>query len=180
MENNVPIKNETLAKKLYTYANVISLVVLILVSLMRRVKYNVGIDFSFLPPVHAVLNTLVAICLLVALSKIKAKDVLGHRKFINLAMVGSALFLTCYVIYHFTTEETKYCGEGSIRYLYFFLLITHIVLAAVSLPLILRLYIKGYTGLIEEHRRMAKWVYPIWLYVALSGPICYLLLAKCY
>lgn len=175
-----PQRNEDLAKKLNIAAYVISAVVLILVGVMRRVKIDLGIDFSFLPPIHALLNTLAAISLIVALVFIKQKNIDAHRKAIYAAMLFSFLFLLCYVLYHFTTEETKYCGEGSMRTVYFILLISHIVLAGISLPFILLTFIKGYTGMVAEHRKMAKWVYPIWLYVAITGPICYFLLAPCY
>lgn len=177
---NYPPRNEALAKKLNVYAYVISAAVLALVGVMRRVKIDLGIEFSFLPPVHAVLNTLAAISLVAAVLYIKKGNVEMHRKSIYAAMTFSFLFLLCYVLYHFTTEETKYCGEGTMRSIYFFILITHIVLAGLSLPFILLTFIKGYAGLVQEHKKMTKWVYPIWLYVAVTGPICYLLLAPCY
>jgi putative membrane protein len=173
-------RNVVLAKKLDRIAYIISGIVLILVGMMRRYKIDLGIDFSFLPPVHALLNTGVAIFLVLAILRIKKKDVEGHKKAIYMAMTCSALFLTCYVLYHFTTAETKYCGEGLMRSIYFVLLITHIVLAAVSLPFILRAFIRGYCGLIEEHRKIVKWIFPIWLYVAVTGPLCYLMLYPCY
>ncbi|MFM2392655.1 MAG: hypothetical protein RLZZ546_632 [Bacteroidota bacterium] len=174
------IRNEALAKRLNVWAYVLSAVVLALVGVMRRVKIDLGVDFSFLPPIHAILNTGAAISLLVALYFIKQNKVEMHRKAIYMAMMFSALFLVCYVLYHFTTEETKYCMEGTMRSIYFIVLISHIVLAGVSLPFILLTFIKGYCGLKEEHRRMAKWVYPIWLYVALTGPLCYIMLYPCY
>lgn len=175
-----PKRNETLAKKLNIAAYIISAAVLALVGVMRRVKIDVGVDFSFLPPIHALLNSLAAISLIAAFLYIKRGEVEMHRKFVYAAMTFSFLFLLCYVLYHFTTEETKYCGEGNMRTIYFFFLITHIVLAAISLPFILLTFIKGYTGMVAEHKKMARWVFPIWLYVAVTGPICYFLLAPCY
>jgi putative membrane protein len=180
MENKLPLANPSLLKKLNILSVILSIVVLLLVGLMRRVKIDLGIDFSFLPPFIAICNTLVAIFLVIAVLKIKKKDVDGHRKFIFAAMSFSALFLVCYVLYHFTTPETKYCGEGTVRTVYFFLLLTHIVLAAISLPFILITFSRGYTYHIESHRRIARWVYPVWLYVAFTGPICYLMLRNCY
>jgi putative membrane protein len=176
MEGNIEV-----AKKLNKIAIVITVVVLSLVFFMRsEYKLDLGMDFNFLPPVSATLNTLVAICLLIALYFIKQKNISAHQRSINLAMFLSFLFLISYVLYHFTTIETKYCGEGSIRIIYFLLLISHIILAAVSFPLILFAYIKGYTGQVAKHRKMVKWVYPLWLYVAISGPLCYLMLMPCY
>lgn len=176
------MENIKLAKRLNILAGVVTIVVLLLVGMMRRpeFKINTDIDFSFLPPFHASLNALVAVVLLFALYFIKNKNVAAHKKSIYTAMVLSAMFLLSYVVYHFTTEETKYCFEGASRSIYFFFLITHVVLAGVMLPFILLTFIRAYTGQIEKHKKMAKWVWPFWFYVAVTGPICYLMLRPCY
>jgi putative membrane protein len=176
------MENIKLAKRLNILAGVVTIVVLLLVGMMRRPQFKIAtdIDFSFLPPFHATLNALVAVVLLFALYFIKNKNVEAHKKSIYTAMVLSAMFLLSYVVYHFTTEETKYCFEGASRNIYFFFLITHVVLAAVILPFILLTFIRAYTGQIEKHRKMAKWVWPFWFYVAVTGPICYLMLRPCY
>ena len=173
-------ENKALAKKLNIVAYILSAVVLLLVGMMRRVKLDIGLDLSFLPMVNALLNTVVAILLVVALYYIKKKDIINHRKAIIAAMGFSALFLTGYVFYHFTTEETRFCREGMIRNVYFFFLITHVVLAAVSLPFIFFTFIRGFTYQVEKHKKMARYVWPIWFYVAITGPLCYLLLRPCY
>lgn len=172
--------NLLLEKRLNQVAYVVSVVVLLLVGLMRRVKIDLGIDFHFLPPIHATLNAITAVILLVALYYIKNKQIEQHRKAIYLAMVCSALFLVSYVLYHFTTPETRFGGTGTIRTVYFFLLLTHVVLAAVTLPLVLLTFNRAYTNQIERHRKMARWVFPLWLYVAITGPICYLMLKPYY
>ena len=172
--------NLNLARKLNRAAYVITVVVLLIVGLMRRIKIDTDIDFGFLPPLHASLNAITAIILIYALLKVKKGEIEAHKKAMTAAMVTSALFLLSYVIYHITTEETRFGGEGIIRYAYFFLLITHVILAAISLPFILFTFIRGFTGQIERHKKMAKWVYPLWLYVAISGPICYLMLRPYY
>jgi putative membrane protein len=172
--------NIKLEKKLNTIAWIVSAVVLLLVGLMRRVKIDLGIDFSFLPPFHASLNALTAVILLVALYFIKNKNVEAHRKSIYAAMVTSALFLVSYVLYHFTTPETRFGGVGTIRTVYFVLLVTHVVLAALILPFIFFTFNRAFTGQYERHKKMARWVYPIWLYVAFTGPICYLMLKPYY
>jgi putative membrane protein len=172
--------NLQLEKKLNTTAWIVSAVVLLLVGLMRRVKIDLGVDFSFLPPFHASLNALTAVILLVALYFIKNKNVEAHRKSIYAAMVTSALFLVSYVLYHFTTPETRFGGVGTIRTVYFVLLITHVVLAALILPFIFFTFNRAFTGQYERHKKMARWVYPIWLYVALTGPVCYLMLKPYY
>ena len=172
--------NIALEKKLNTLAYVVSVVVLLLVGLMRRVKIETDIDFSFLPPVHASLNALTAVILVVAFIHIKNGRVEQHRKAIYAAMVTSALFLLSYVLYHFTTPETRFGGEGTIRYIYFFILITHIVLAAVTLPFILLTFNRAFTYQFDRHKKMARWVFPLWLYVAVTGPVCYLMLKPYY
>ncbi len=161
-------------------AVVLSIVVLILVGMMRRIKIPTDIDFSFLPPFHATVNALTAITLAFALYFIKQKNVDLHRKAVYAALGLSVLFLLSYVVYHFTTVETKYCMEGGIRTVYFILLISHIVLAGVILPFILFTFNRAFTGHIEKHRKMARWVFPLWFYVAVTGPIVYLMLRPCY
>ncbi len=169
-----------LEKRLNRWAYVISAVVLLLVGLMRRVKIDLGFDFSFLPPFHASLNALCAVILVVALWHIKNGRREQHRRAIYAAMVCSALFLVSYVLYHFTTPETRFGGEGAIKTVYFFLLITHVILAAVILPFVLLTFTRAYTGQYERHKKMARWVFPLWLYVAITGPICYLMLKPYY
>lgn len=175
-------------------AYVITAAVLILVGIMRRVKIDLGVDFSFLPPVHATLNALAAVILVVAYFFIRNKQVEQHRRAIYAALVCSALFLVSYVLYHFTTPEVIYgdidhdgelndaerMAAGSMRTVYLVILLSHIVLAGVSLPFILFTFIRAYTGQYNLHRRMARWVFPIWLYVAVTGPVCYWLLRPYY
>lgn len=169
-----------LEKRLNVAAYIISAVVLLLVGLMRRYKFDLGVDFGFLPPFHASLNALTAVILLFALYFIKNKQVEKHRRAIYAAIGCSALFLLSYVLYHFTTPETRYGGEGPMRTVYFFFLITHVVLAGLILPFILLTFTRAYTGQFERHKKMARWVYPFWLYVAITGPICYLMLRPYY
>jgi putative membrane protein len=172
--------NIALEKKLNKWAYVVSAAVLLLVGLMRQYKFDLGVDFSFLPPFHASLNAVTAVILLIAFWHIKNGRVEQHRKAIYLAMATSALFLLSYVLYHFTTPETKYGGEGTMRMIYFFLLITHVILAAVILPFVLFTFTRAYTNQFERHKKMARWVFPLWLYVAITGPICYLMLKPYY
>lgn len=175
--------DEKLPCKLKLAVWVVTALVLGLVVMMRspyKIPLPEGWSMMFLPPVHAVLNTLVAVCLVAALVAVKAGRIALHRNFISVAMGLSALFLLCYVAYHFTTEETRFEGEGWVRTVYFVLLITHIVLAGVSLPAILFTFLTGVTNRFTTHRRLARWVFPVWLYVAVTGPICYLMLRPYY
>ena len=171
-----------LAQSLNRYAWGISAFITLAVVGMRYVKVPLpeGVDFLWLPPVYSTLNALAGACLIVSLIAIRRKRIRVHRAW-NLAALGlSVLFILGYVLYHTTTEPTSYGGSGTSRTIYLFLLATHVILAAVSLPLILFTFVRAYTGLIEEHKRMARWVYPIWLYVCVTGPICYLMLRPYY
>lgn len=186
--------NLLLEKKLNTAAWVISVAVLLLVGVMRRVKIDLGIDFGFLPPVHAALNALSALILLAALYFIKNRQIENHRRAIYAALACSALFLVCYVLYHFTTPEVKYgdldhdgllsqaemAAAGGMRTVYLIILATHIVLAGLILPFILFTFNRAFTAQYERHKKMARWVYPLWLYVAVTGPICYWMLKPYY
>lgn len=188
--------NVQLAKKLNIGAWIVSAAVLLLVGLMRQVKITLpaGVDLSFLPPFHATLNALTAVVLLVALYFIKQKKVTQHRQAIYVAMGLSILFLLSYVAYHFTAPATLYgdanhdgvvdaaekLAVGSSRGFYLILLITHITLAAGILPFILFTFIRAFTNQFDRHKKMARWVFPLWLYVAITGPICYLMLMPYY
>jgi len=175
--NQVDLK---LARRLELYATLFSIVVLGLVVGMRYISFEMPFDVLVLPPFHAVVNGLTAVCLLVAFVFIKSGDIERHRLFNFLALCLSAIFLISYVIYHISTEPTSYGGDGTIKYIYYFLLATHVFLAAASLPFILFTFIRAYTGQIDRHKRMARWVFPVWLYVAVTGPVCYLILAPYY
>jgi putative membrane protein len=146
---------------------------------MRRIKIETSLDLSFLAGLNAIFNTGVTIALLAAYYFIKNKQIELHRRSMYTAMGLSALFLITYVGYHFTNEEIPYCGEGIWRTVYYFILFSHIILAGLSLPFILMTFIRGYTGDYVTHRKMARRVYPVWLYVAVTGPVVYLFLLPC-
>lgn len=167
-------------KKLDRWAWVISIIVLTAVVLMRKIKITTGLDFSCLPPFHASVNAITFLVLISGYRAIKAGNIETHKKRMTLALVLSVVFLLSYVLYHTTTPETRFGGEGAIRTFYFILLITHVILAAVILPFILFTFIRGYSRVIDRHRKLARWVFPVWLYVAATGPICYLMLMPYY
>lgn len=185
-----------LERKLNVGAWVVTGAVLILVGIMRQVKIPLpeGVDLGFLAPFHASVNALTAVTLLVALYFIKQKQVEAHRKAMLVALGLSVLFLLSYVAYHFTTPETLFgdldhngalsaeelAAVGSTRTFYLVILLSHIVLAAVSLPFILFTFIRAYTGQFDRHRKMARWVWPVWFYVAVTGPVTYLMLVPYY
>lgn len=180
MQSSIQEQAMAKAATLNKVAWVVTLLVLFLVGLMRRTKIDLGVDFSFLPPIHASLNAVCAITLMIAFWHIKNGRVELHRKFIYASLGLSALFLVSYVLYHFTTPETTFCKEGAIRTVYYILLFTHIVAAGFIFPFILFTFIRAYTGQYERHKQMARYVFPVWMFVAISGPICYLMLQPCY
>lgn len=183
-----------LEKKLNRIAWALSAVVLLLVGLMRAVRIPTSIDFGFLPPVHATLNALTAVALVAAWVFIKKKQVAQHRAAIYAAIGLSVLFLLSYVVYHFTSVEVRYgdadhngvvdaaerAAVGAWRPVYLVILASHVVLAGLILPFILFTFNRAFTAQYARHRAMAKWVFPLWLYVAVSGPLCYLMLRPFY
>ena len=162
-------------------AYVVSVIAIGLVVFMRpEERYAVDFDTSWMPGFHAAVNTLGAFCLVGALIFIKQKKVKMHRNMIFAALVCSFFFFISYIVYHFTTPETKYCGEGTMRTVYFTILISHIILAGLSLPFILLTFNRGITYTVEKHKKMARWVFPVWLYVMITGPLVYIMLKPCY
>lgn len=139
-----------------------------------------SIDVSFQPPLHAILNSLTAIALVIGYINVKRGNVRVHRAAMLTAFGLSAIFLVSYVTYHFLGERTIYGGEGALKYIYYFVLLTHIVLAVVIVPLVLLSVYFGITDQLARHRRISRWTFPIWLYVAVTGVLVYLLISPYY
>lgn len=139
-----------------------------------------GIELTFLPFLNAVLNGITFILLIGALVAIKKKNITVHRRFIYGAFSLTFIFLVSYLIYHSMVASTSFGGEGIIRYIYYFILITHIILASVLIPLALITLTRGLNMDVEKHRKIARWSMPIWLYVSLTGVIVYILVSPYY
>lgn len=137
-------------------------------------------DFSKLPLLNAILNGLTFFSLMIALFAIRHKKIPLHRTFVFLAFSFTSLFLFSYLLYHFTTPSTKYGGEGILRGIYFFVLLTHVFLAALIVPLALLTVAFGLNNQINRHRKIAKWTMPIWLYVSFTGVLVYLIISPYY
>lgn len=137
-------------------------------------------DFSFLPLLNAILNGLTFALLLSALWAVRKKNIRLHRILVILAFSCTSVFLLSYLCYHFTTPSTKYGGEGILKYLYFFILSTHIILAIIIVPLALISMGRGLNREIELHKKITRWSMPVWLYVSLTGVIVYLMIAPYY
>lgn len=166
-------------KRLNVFAYLVSAIVLLVVASMRQIKIESSIDFSFLPAFHSSLNAFCGVLLLIAYFYIRRKNIQAHKRFMTAAIFCSLIFLISYVLYHITTPEVRYCKFGGIRTIYFVLLISHVVLSAFAFPFILFTYIRGLTNQHPSHEKMARWVFPIWLYICFSGPVCYLMLRPC-
>ncbi|MEB2783866.1 DUF420 domain-containing protein [Algoriphagus persicinus] len=144
-------------------------------------KIDLGVAWVyFLPHLNAVVNVAATLALIAGLLFIKKGNIPYHRASMTVAFVLGAIFLVSYVIYHAAAESTSFGGEGMIRSIYYFLLLTHIVLAAVALFPILFAYYYGYTGQRVKHRKVVKFAFPIWLYVTITGVIVYLMISPYY
>ncbi|SIT92818.1 DUF420 domain-containing protein [Pontibacter indicus] len=139
-----------------------------------------AVDVSFLPTLHAILNSMTACLLVVGYYNIRKGNIKVHRTAMASAFGLSAIFLVSYVTYHFLGERTIYGGDGYLKLFYYFILLTHIVLAVVIVPLVL---LSVYFALSEQftrHRRISRWTFPIWLYVAVTGVLVYIMISPYY
>jgi putative membrane protein len=171
-------------KKFSTFIIVVSIVIPVVVALLFNVKLkDFGFDvapFSFLPPIYATVNGLTAVVLIAAVISIKNGNRKWHERLMTTAICLSVAFLVMYVAYHMTADSTKFGGEGAIRYVYFFLLISHILLSIIIIPLVLITYVRALSESFDRHRKIARITFPIWLYVAVTGVIVYLMIAPYY
>lgn len=160
----------------------LSIVVFVAVVLLNRVQLPApsGMDVHFFAKLNAVINSLVSVLLVAGLVTVKAGKWAAHRSIMLTAIGLSALFLVSYIIHHLFAGDTTYGGQGPIRIVYYSVLISHIILAAGSLPFILLTAYRSLSGDYPEHRRLAKRVWPIWLYVSVSGVIVYWMICPYY
>ncbi len=169
-------------KRARTLILLVSAVVFAAIVALGRVKLDVELPFSerIFARLNAIINTTVAILLVAGLVTAKNRQYQTHKKIMLSAMGLSLLFLISYICHHLFAGETSFGGEGTIRYVYYFILITHIILAAVILPFILFTAYRALIGENERHRKLAKITWPIWFYVAVTGPVVYLLISPYY
>ena len=146
---------------------------------LRKLGFDVE-PLTFLPPIYATINGLTAVLLVAAVIAIKKGHRKLHEQLNTTAIAFSLLFLVMYVAYHMTSDSTKFGGEGFIRYVYYFILITHILLSIVIIPFVLTTYMKAKLVKFEEHKKIAKITFPMWLYVAVTGVIVYLMISPYY
>ena len=178
------MENRSLEKKYNKWIIAISIIIPLVVALLFSVKlkdFGYHVDpLSFLPPIYATINGITAIVLVSAVMAIKNGKRVLHERLMTLAIALSVVFLIMYVAYHMTAESTKFGGEGAIKSLYFFLLITHILLSIVIIPLVLVTYVRALSQRFDKHKKIAKITFPIWLYVAVTGVVVYLMISPYY
>jgi len=146
---------------------------------LRKLGFNVE-PLTFLPPIYATVNGLTAIVLTTAVIAVKKGNRTLHERLIKIAIALSISFLLMYIAYHMTSDSTKFLGEGAIKYLYYFILITHIILSIVVIPFVLITFVRGITNNIERHKKIAKITFPLWLYVAVTGVVVYVMISPYY
>ncbi|MGO4817518.1 DUF420 domain-containing protein [Flavobacterium sp. W22_SRS_FP1] len=178
------MENNSLEKKYNSLIIVVSVVIPIAVALLFTVKLkDFGIQvtpLSFLPPIYAAINGLTAVVLVAGVLAIKNGKRKLHQRFMTTAIALSLAFLLMYIAYHMTTDSTKFGGGGIIKYVYFFILITHIILSIIVIPLVLVTYVRALAQVFDKHKKIAKITFPIWLYVAVTGVVVFLMISPYY
>lgn len=168
------------SKKYNKWIWVLSILIPIVVAVLFSVRIPGVERIAFLPPIYASINAITAIILILAVFQIKKGNRETHEQLMKTAVALSALFLVLYVIYHMTSDSTKFGGEGIIKSVYYIILISHILLSIIIIPFVLITFVRGITSDFEKHKNIAKITFPLWLYVAISGVIVYLMISPYY
>jgi len=173
------MSTENLERKYKPWIIGLSITIPVAVAALFTISID-GYDTSFLPPIYAGINGLTAVMLVSAVIAIKNKNQQLHQRLMTTSVILSALFLVLYVIYHATSNSTPYGGEGIMRTVYFVLLISHILLSIGIIPLVLITYVRALSKRFDRHRKIARITFPIWLYVAVSGVLVYIMISPYY
>ena len=171
-------------KFIFRFVLGVSAFVFLVVVILNRKLIPVTIETPsfvyFLPTLNAILNAACTVLLLLSLYFVRKKDIATHKKITITTFILSSLFLVSYILFHYFVKETTYGGEGAMKYIYYIILTTHIILAAIVLPLVLLSFDKGLKMQVEKHRKLVRWSYPIWLYVTVTGVIVYMMISPYY
>ncbi len=171
-------------KKAKRWIIVLSAILFIVIVLLDSKRFQPDIDLPFsiytFAFINSIINSFVTVLLIIGLILIKQKNIKGHRNVMIMAIIGSILFLISYVMHHLFADKTSYGGDGILKMLYYFFLITHIILAAVIMPFILWTSYKGLTGDYEKHAKIARITWPLWLYVSITGVVIYWMISPYY
>ncbi|MFL0091460.1 DUF420 domain-containing protein [Tenacibaculum maritimum] len=167
-------------KKYNRIITALSIVIPLAVAALFGIKLPNVAPLHFLPPIYATINAITAVILVWAVVSIKKGNRLLHERLIKLAMLCSILFLLMYIGYHMTSDSTKFGGEGVVKYIYYFILVTHIILSIAVIPFVLLTYVRAQLGKFEAHKKIAKITFPLWLYVAVTGVVVYVMISPYY
>lgn len=163
---------------------ILSIAIPLVVAILFGIKlkdFGINVEpLTFLPPIYASINGFTAVLLVTAVIAIKNGKRKLHENLMKTAISCSVLFLGMYVAYHMTADSTKFGGEGTIKYIYFFILLTHIVLSIVVIPFVLITYVRALAQRFDKHKKLARITFPLWLYVAVTGVIVYLMISPYY
>ncbi len=160
--------------------SVVIYAIIFVLYVMPKPQQFAHVDLTFLPMLNAIFNSFTFLFLLLALVFIRKKNITMHKRFIWAAFGSTTLFLLTYTVYHSLAPSTPYGGEGVLKYIYYFILLTHIVLAAIIVPIALVTLFRGVFMEVEKHKRLARWTMPLWLYVSLSGVLVYIFISPYY
>ena len=158
-------------------------IISVAIPVVVAILFGVRIDYDlpvFLPPIYATINGITALLLVLALIAIKSEKIQLHQRLMQSCIVLSLVFLVMYIAYHMTTDPTPFGGEGSVKILYYFILISHIILSIALIPLVLISYVRAFQKEFPEHKKISKITFPIWLYVTVTGVIVYLMISDFY
>ena len=161
------------------WIKIISVAIPVIVAILFGVRVDYELPI-FLPPIYSSLNALTAVLLVLALLAIKSKKIKLHQRLMQTCIALSLVFLVMYIAYHMTTDPTTFGGEGYVKSLYFFILISHILLSIALIPLVLISYVRAFQEEFPAHRKISKITFPIWLYVAVTGVVVYLMISPYY
>lgn len=157
----------------------LSVAIPLAVAVLFGVKIE-GYDFTFLPPIYATINGLTAVLLVAAVIAVKQGKFRIHENLMKICIGLSAAFLVMYVIYHMTSDPTPFGGTGAVRYVYFSILVSHIVLSVAVIPLVLFTFVRALSEQYDRHKKLARITFPVWLYVAVTGVIIFLMINRYY
>ena len=158
-------------------------IISIAIPVVVAILFGVRVDYElpiFLPPIYSSLNALTAVLLVLALVAIKSKKIKLHQRLMQTCIALSLVFLVMYIAYHMTTDPTPFGGEGFTKSMYFFILISHILLSIALIPLVLISYVRAFQEEFSAHKKISKITFPIWLYVAITGVVVYLMISPYY
>jgi len=167
------------SKKYNKWIIILSILIPVVVAVLFSVKLDVELPI-FLPPFYATINAFTALLLIIAVWAIKNEKRILHERLMKTAIIFSIVFLILYVTYHMTSDSTKFGGEGTIKYIYLFILLTHIILSIVVIPFVLITFVRAISNDFERHKKIAKFTFPLWLYVAISGVVVYIMISPYY